>query len=99
MLNGSPGTIPGAPFKSPMVSLTRPNPLYRGLEGDAQRPVAGSCEQPPVTDPGPEARLIRFKRLNISARNCTFTRSVTGMFLKRSEERRVGKECRSGGSR
>src|SRR5438046_7177681 len=28
ILNASPGPIPGAPLKSPMVSLTKPNPLY-----------------------------------------------------------------------
>src|SRR6266404_5328811 len=34
------------------------------------------------TEPAPAARLIRLKRLNISERSCTFTRSVIGMSLK-----------------
>src|SRR5262249_60325884 len=39
--------------------------------------------QPPVgTDPGPEARLTRLKRLNISARSCTFSRSRIGTSFK-----------------
>src|SRR5882757_9273071 len=61
MLKASPGPMPGAPLKSPMVSLTKP---------------------PLLTDPPPDARLIRFRRLNISALSWTLKRSVTGMFLK-----------------
>src|SRR5579872_5301279 len=60
MLNGSPGPMPGAPLKSPIVSLARP---------------------PPEIDPGPEARLMRLKVLYISARSCSFSRSLIGMFL------------------
>src|ERR1700719_2760727 len=61
MLKASPGPMPGAPLKSPIVSLTVP--------------------LVPETDPGPEARLTRLNMLYISARNCTLTLSVTGMFL------------------
>src|SRR6266853_3936548 len=34
------------------------------------------------TEPAPVARLMRLKTLNISARNCTRSRSRIGMFLK-----------------
>src|ERR1700722_16933397 len=59
-LNGSPGPIPGAPLKSPMVSLTTP--------------VL-------PTENAPDERLIRLKRLYISARSCTQNRSLTVKFL------------------
>src|SRR5690348_5421067 len=78
MLRASPGPMAGAPLKSPMVSVTWPKPLLV-----VQIPVfaTGSGAQTPPTDPTPEARLMRFRRLKKSARNWTLTRSVIGMFL------------------
>src|SRR5882757_3517635 len=76
MLRASPGPIAGAPLKSPMVSVTWPKPLFV-----VQPPVIALGEHVLPTDPTPEARLIRFKRLKKSARSWTLTRSVMGMFL------------------
>src|SRR5690242_18695989 len=78
MLRASPGPMAGAPLKSPMVSVTWPKPLLV-----VQIPVfaTGSPAQTPPTDPTPEARLMRFRRLKKSARSCTLTRSVIGTFL------------------
>src|SRR5262249_30269453 len=84
MLKASPGPIPGAPLKSPMVSLTKPNPLKFGsVTGRHLPPLPAVPPQPPVgTDPGPEARLTRLKRLNISPRSCTCSRSRIGTSFK-----------------
>src|SRR6266436_3246048 len=78
MLRASPGPMAGAPLKSPMVSVTWPKPLEA-----VQIPVfaTGSGEQVLPTDPTPEDRLIRFKRLKKSARSWILTRSVIGTFL------------------
>src|SRR5215467_16111980 len=78
MLRCSPGPMAGAPLKSPMVSVTWPNPLVV-----VQIPVfaTGSGEQVLPTAPTPEDGLIRFKRLKKSARSWILTRSVMGMFL------------------
>src|SRR6266436_2787442 len=78
MLRASPGPMAGAPLKSPMVSVTWPKPLEV-----VQIPVfaMGSGEQVLPTDPTPEDRLIRFKRLKKSARSWILTRSVIGTFL------------------
>src|SRR5229473_5849604 len=74
MLNCSPGPSPGAPLKSPMVSVTWPNP---GLHVCA----AKSSLQLVPTAPTPEAKLVRLNMLNMSARNCSEKRSLMGMFL------------------
>src|ERR1700731_783859 len=75
ILKASPGPIPGAPLKPPIVSLTNPNP------GSVQVAPTTFVPQLALTDPGPEARLIRFRRLKVSMRNWILTRSVIGMFL------------------
>src|SRR6266568_2376948 len=69
--------MPGAPKKSPAVSLTRPKPALV-LQGEPGVDVP----QLLPTAPGPWERLIRLRRLNISACNRILTRSVIGMFLK-----------------
>src|SRR5882724_7064611 len=76
MLRASPGPMAGAPLKSPIVSLTWPNPL-----AVVQIPVIASPPQLLPTEPTPEARLIRLTRLKKSARSWTLTRSVMGTFL------------------
>src|SRR5689334_8813166 len=76
MLRASPGPMAGAPLKSPMVSLTWPKPLFV-----VQTPVPAVGAQTPPTDPTPEARLMRFKRLKKSARSWTLILSVIGTFL------------------
>src|SRR5579859_3695116 len=40
-----------------------------------------SSAQDRLTAPTPDAKLMRLKRLNISARNCKDTRSLMAMFL------------------
>src|SRR5207237_29666 len=70
------GPIAGAPLKSPMVSVTWPKPLAK-----VQTPVTLSAPQLLPTDPTPDAKLIRLKRLKKSARSWILTRSVIGMFL------------------
>src|SRR5258708_31509261 len=90
MFRASPGTRAGGPLKSPMVSVTRPNPPYFELDGAAHLWVVKSWkhispfgEALPNADtaPTPEDRLMRLRRLKKSARNCNFTRSVIAMFL------------------
>src|SRR6266478_2712178 len=76
MLRASPGPMAGAPLKSPIVSLTWPNPL-----AVVQIPVIASPPQLLPKEPTPEARLIRLTRLKKSARSWTLTRSVMGTFL------------------
>src|SRR5207237_6556771 len=44
--------------------------------------LASNAPQLLPTEPGPEARLIRLKTLNMSACSRTLTRSPTGMLLK-----------------
>src|SRR5215469_11031286 len=90
MLRASPGPMAGAPLKSPIVSLTRPNPPYAELEGAAHLWVVMSSKQTspfgealPKAEsaPTPDERLMRLKRLKKSARSWILTRSVIGMFL------------------
>src|SRR5215472_11142333 len=90
MLRASPGPMAGAPLKSPIVSLTRPNPPYALLDGAAHLCVAMSSKQisplgelVPNADraPTPEDRLMRLNRLKKSARSWILTRSLMGMFL------------------
>src|SRR5207245_10445720 len=90
MLRASPGPMAGAPLKSPMVSLTLPNPPYSGLEGAAHLPVVTSSKQIsplgealPNADraPTPDVRFLRLKRIKKSARSWILTRSVIRMFL------------------
>src|SRR6266436_6423721 len=78
MLRASPGPMAGAPLKSPMVSVTWPKPLLV-----VQIPVFAteSGAQVLPTEPTPEARLMRLRRLKKSARSWTLTRSVIGTFL------------------
>src|SRR4029077_10947681 len=66
----------GAPLKSPMVSVTCPKPLVA-----VHTPVTLLAEHVLPTDPTPEARLIRLRRLKKSARSWILTRSVIGTFL------------------
>src|SRR5271170_325263 len=76
LFRASPGPIAGAPLKSPMVSVTVPNPLF-----PVQTPVTALAAHTLFTDPTPEAKLMRLNRLNTSARSWILTRSVIGMFL------------------
>src|SRR5579864_7452501 len=76
VLNASPGPNPGAPLKSPIVSVTWPKPL-----AVVHTPVVGSGPQLVPTEPTPEAKFLLLNRLNISTRNCALNRSVIGMFL------------------
>src|SRR5213080_454170 len=83
MLNCSPGPRPGAPLKSPIVSLTRPKlALVVQTRLLSNGELASNAPQLLPTEPGPEARLIRLKTLNMSACSRTLTRSPTGMLLK-----------------
>src|SRR6266478_9116513 len=83
MLNCSPGPRPGAPLKSPIVSLTRPKlALVVQTRSLGNEELAFNAPQLLPTEPGPEARLIRLKTLNMSACSRTLTRSPTGMLLK-----------------
>src|SRR5882724_9435527 len=74
MLNCSPGPSPGAPLKSPIVSVTCPNPALHTCA------VKSSWQLVP-TEPTPDAKLTRLSMLNMSARNCSEKRSLIGMFL------------------
>src|ERR1700756_4849539 len=76
MFRASPGPMAGAPLKSPMVSVTVPNPL-----APVHTPVTGVGAHVLFTDPTPEAKLIRLRRLKKSARSWILTRSVMGTFL------------------
>src|ERR1700757_347923 len=76
VLNASPGPSPGAPLKSPIVSVTWPKPFFV-----VQTPVVGSGAQLVPTAPTPEAKFLLLNRLNISTRNCALNRSVIEMFL------------------
>src|ERR1700719_3254180 len=76
MFRASPGPMAGAPLKSPIVSVTVPKPLF-----EVQTPVTAFGAQLLFTDPTPEAKLMRLKRLKKSARSWILTRSVIGMFL------------------
>src|SRR6266403_3403427 len=82
-LRASPGPMAGAPLKSPIVSPTWPK-----LLAVVQIPVAvvaggigATGAQVLPTEPTPEARLMRLRRLKKSARSWTLTRSVMGTFL------------------
>src|SRR5580693_2175496 len=57
-------------------------------------PMVSRTEPSEPTAPAPDARLMWLNKLNISARSCTFTRSVTGMFLitDRSKSAKPGPE-------
>src|SRR6516162_10121461 len=96
MLNGSPGPRPGAPLKSPMVSVTWPKAEAKvqwcKVKSWAQVLVLGLRAPPAETEPEPEARLMRLKRLNMSARSWTVNRSVMGTFLytDRSTDLKLG---------
>src|SRR5260370_33235182 len=67
MLNCSPGPRPGAPLKSPMVSVTCPNPL----PGVKQLCATRFSVQERPTDPTPEANFVRLQSLNIYDRSCS----------------------------
>src|ERR1700730_12728431 len=75
-LRASPGPMAGAPLKSPMVSVTCPKPLFV-----VHIPVPTAGAQVLPTEPTPEARFMRLRRLKKSARSWTLTRSVIGTFL------------------
>src|SRR5215469_1911325 len=76
MLNGSPGPSPGAPAKSPAVSLTCPKP-----PAVEQWPVPVTSLQERPTAPTPWEKFLRLNRLNMSARSWNLIRSVTGIYL------------------
>src|ERR1700745_3133900 len=87
-LRASPGPMAGAPLKSPMVSVTMPNPVLAKLP-EHRWVVLSSAHTSPFGEalpnagraPTPEDKLMRLRRLKKSARSWILTRSVIGMFL------------------
>src|SRR5258707_13454471 len=75
MLNGSPGPIPGAPKKGPAVDVASPKPALV-LHGAPGVDVPQLMPSAPI----PWDKLMRLKRLYISARGWIFSRAVIGMF-------------------
>src|SRR5437868_10663557 len=88
MLRDSPGPMAGAPLKSPIVSVTIPNPVDLKFAehlwvvlSSAQTSPFGEALPNAGKAPTPDDRLIRFRRLKKSARSWILTRSVIPMFL------------------
>src|SRR5215469_1639080 len=83
-VEGLAGSDSGSTVEVPDGVVHQANPLkFVSVTGRHLPPLRAVPPQPPVgTDPGPEARLTRLKRLNISARSCTFSRSRIGTSFK-----------------
>src|SRR6266436_2302399 len=82
-LRDSPGPMAGAPLKSPIVSVTWPKllPVVQIPVAVVAGNIGATGAQVLPTEPTPEARLMRLRRLKKSARSWTLTRSVMGTFL------------------
>src|SRR5205807_9120039 len=90
MLRDSPGPMAGAPLKSPIVSVTIPNPvdlkfaehLWVVLSA-AQTSLFGEALPNAGKAPTPHDSLIRVRRLKESARSSSSTRAVIPLLLMR----------------
>src|SRR5437016_14464383 len=88
MLRDSPGPMAGAPLKSPIVSVTMPNPvdlkfaehLWVGLSS-AQTSAFGEALPNAGKAATPDDSLIRLRRLKQSARSWIVTRSGIPVFV------------------